>query len=264
VRDLVIKYGRRTVLEDINFTVRRGEVFVILGGSGSGKSTLLRNLVGLMRPASGTILIDGQDFTRMNEKARMGIRRRMGMCFQDAALFGSLSLADNVALPLREHTRLEESTIDIMTRIKLELVGLGGAGDLLPSQLSGGMRKRAGIARAMAMDPEFIFYDEPSAGLDPIVAAGLDQLIRQLQHTFNLTSVVVTHEMASVELIADRLCMLKEGRVAALGTLEEVKQSGHPFVEQFFERRPERLDADREAYIRTITGAGPEGGAGSD
>ena len=183
VEDLVVRYGDRTVLDGLTFNVRQGEVFVILGGSGSGKTTLLKNLVGLMRPASGRILIMGEDFTAMTEDKRIELRKKMGMSFQSSALLESLSLADNVALPLREHTALEESTIDIMTKIKLELVGLGGFEEYLPSELSGGMKKRAGIARAMAMDPEFIFYDEPSAGLDPIVAAGIDELIRKLQET---------------------------------------------------------------------------------
>jgi phospholipid/cholesterol/gamma-HCH transport system ATP-binding protein len=158
-----------------------------------------------------------------------------------------------VALPLREHTRLEESTIEIMTRIKLELVGLGGFGDYMPSELSGGMKKRAGLARAMAMDPEIIFYDEPSAGLDPIVAAGLDMLIRKMQHTFNLTSVVVTHEMESVKLIADRVCMLQAGRVVGMGDLESLRALDHPFVKQFFARKPDEEGGDESAYLRSLT-----------
>jgi ABC-type transporter Mla maintaining outer membrane lipid asymmetry ATPase subunit MlaF len=169
VQDLVVRYGRTTVLEGVSFTVRRGEIFVILGGSGSGKTTLLRTLVGLIRPASGRIVMMGRDMTAMDESERSALRTRIGMCFQGSALLNSISVADNVALPLREHTRLEESTMKIMVSIKLGLVGLAGAEDKLPSELSGGMRKRAGIARAMAMDPEIIFYDEPSAGLDPIV-----------------------------------------------------------------------------------------------
>jgi phospholipid/cholesterol/gamma-HCH transport system ATP-binding protein len=253
VRNLVVKYGPKTVLKDISFDIHRGEVFVILGGSGCGKSTLLRNLVGLMRPYSGTIHINEQDFTAMSDEQRVELRRNMGMCFQGSALFNSMTVGDNVALPLREHTRLEESTIEIMTRIKLELVGLGGASDLMPSQLSGGMKKRAGLARAMAMDPEMIFYDEPSAGLDPIVAAGLDSLIRKLQSTFGLTSVVVTHEMSSVEIIADRVCLLYNGEVIGLGTLEEVKQVDHPFAQQFFERKPEDEQGDSQAYIQSLT-----------
>jgi phospholipid/cholesterol/gamma-HCH transport system ATP-binding protein len=254
VQDLVVKYGTRTVLDGINFTVRRGETFVILGGSGCGKSTLLRNLVGLMRPHSGRILYNGADYTAMSDDARVAISKRIGMCFQGAALFNSMTVGDNVALPLREHTRLEESTIGIMTRIKLELVGLGHAVDLMPAQLSGGMKKRAALARAMAMDPEVIFYDEPSAGLDPIVAAGIDTLIRKMQHTFNLTSVVVTHEMASVELIADTVCMLNEGRVVGIGPIKELKAMRDPFVQQFFERRPEdEQHGDQQDYIRSLT-----------
>jgi phospholipid/cholesterol/gamma-HCH transport system ATP-binding protein len=252
VRDLVVKYGDRTVLNGVSFDVKRGEVFVILGGSGSGKSTLLRNLVGLMRPSEGSIKIAGQDFTAMDDYARIAVRKKLGMCFQGSALFNSLTVGDNVAMPLLEHTRLDRSTIDIMTRIKLELVGLGGFENYLPSELSGGMKKRAGLARAMAMDPEIIFYDEPSAGLDPIVASGLDALIRKMQHTFNLTSVVVTHEMESVKLIADRVCMLHRGQVVGLGTLDEVQRIDHPFVRQFFAREPNEEGGDPEAYVSAL------------
>jgi len=254
VEDLVVRYSDRTVLDGVSFDVRQGEVFVILGGSGSGKTTLLKNLVGLMHPASGRILIKGEDFTAMTEDERIELRKKMGMSFQSSALLESLSLADNVALPLREHTALEESTIDIMTKIKLELVGLGGFEDYLPSELSGGMRKRAGIARAMAMDPEFIFYDEPSAGLDPIVAAGIDGLIRKLQETYKITSVVVTHEMESVKLIADTVCMLKGGKIVGIGTLDELEGSEHPYVQQFFARRPDDDESSDSAYARALTG----------
>jgi phospholipid/cholesterol/gamma-HCH transport system ATP-binding protein len=254
VHDLVVRYGDRTVLEGVNFKVKRGETFVILGGSGCGKSTLLRNLVGLMRPHSGRILINGRDFTAMPDEERVKVRKRMGMCFQGSALFNSITVADNVALPLREHTKLQESTIEIITKIKLELVGLSGCEHYLPAELSGGMKKRAGLARAMAMDPEIMFYDEPSAGLDPIVAAGLDALIRKMQNTFNLTSVVVTHELSSVNLIADTVCMLKEGRIVEQGSPEQLKSSQHPFVRQFFERRPQEEGRDNADYIRSLTG----------
>lgn len=254
VRDLVVRYGDRTVLDGINLDIRRGEVFVILGGSGCGKSTLLRNLVGLMRPYAGTIRFEGTDITKLNHHAQAEIRKKIGMCFQGSALFNSMTIGDNVALPLREHTNLPESTIDIMTKIKLELVGLGGFERYTPSELSGGMKKRAGLARAMAMDPKIIFYDEPSAGLDPIVGAGLDMLIRKMQSTFNLTSVVVTHEMESVKLIADRVCMLDRGRVLGIGTLDEVQQIDHPFVQQFFARRPDAEGGDDSAYLRALTG----------
>jgi phospholipid/cholesterol/gamma-HCH transport system ATP-binding protein len=253
VEDLVVAYGDTVVLDGVSFDVADGEIFVILGGSGSGKTTLLRTLVGLKEPRSGRILIHGEDFTAMTANEREDLRRSMGMCFQSAALLGSLTLSDNVALPLREHTRLEESTIEIMTQIKLELVGLGGAGDLMPSELSGGMRKRAGIARAMAMDPELLFYDEPSAGLDPIVAAGIDELIRTMQSTFNLTSVVVTHEMESVRLIADTVCVLHKGQVAGIGTFDELEASDHPYIRQFFDRRPETPETSNSAYTRSLT-----------
>lgn len=255
VRDLVARYGDRTVLDGVSFKVRRGEIFVILGGSGCGKSTLLRNLVGLMRPYSGQILFNGRDFTAMGNEERTEARKRMGMCFQGSALFGSMSVGDNVALPLREHTRLEESTIEIMTKIKLELVGLGGFSDFMPSELSGGMKKRAGLARAMAMDPEIIFYDEPSAGLDPIVAAGLDGLIRKMQQTFNLTSVVVTHEMESVRQIADTVCMLEKGRVVGIGALDDLQASDDEYIQQFFARRAmDESQMDAAEYLRSLTG----------
>jgi phospholipid/cholesterol/gamma-HCH transport system ATP-binding protein len=254
VRDLVVRYGERSVLDGVSFDVRRGEIFVILGGSGSGKTTLIRNLVGLMRPQSGQILIKGEDFTAMSEDERIEMRRKIGMCFQGSALFNSMTLGDNVALPLREHTDLEESTIEIMTKIKLELVGLGGFETYMPAELSGGMKKRAGIARAMAMDPEIIFYDEPSAGLDPIVAAGIDELIREMQQTFNLSTVVVTHEMESVKVIADKVCVLEGGRVAGIGTFDEIRRSEHPYIQQFLARRPSEEATGDSAYARSLTG----------
>jgi phospholipid/cholesterol/gamma-HCH transport system ATP-binding protein len=254
VENLVVSYGERTVLDGVSFTVKRGEIFVILGGSGSGKTTLIRNLVGLMRPDSGCILVNGEDFTAMSEEDRIELRKNIGMCFQASALFNSMTVGDNVALPLREHTDLEESTIEIMTKIKLELVGLGGFEGYLPAELSGGMKKRAGIARAMAMDPEFMFYDEPSSGLDPIVAVGIDELIRRLQQTFDLTSVVVTHEMESVRLIADTVCVLHNGRIAGIGSLDELERSDHPYIQQFFARRPDAEDSGDSEYTRSLTG----------
>jgi phospholipid/cholesterol/gamma-HCH transport system ATP-binding protein len=253
VKDLVVKYGERTVLTGVNLDVRRGETIVVLGGSGSGKSTLLRNMVGLMRPYSGSILLEGKDITHATPEEQVETRKKIGMCFQGSALFGSMSVGENVALPLLEHTDLERSTIDIMVKIKLDLVGLSGFEDYMPAELSGGMRKRAGLARAMAMDPEIIFYDEPSAGLDPIVAAGLDALINKLKHTFNLTSVVVTHELPSVELIADRVCMLHKGKVVGLGTLAEVKNMDSPFIQQFFAREPDDEEGEREEFLKSLT-----------
>ena len=191
----------------------------------------------------------------MTDEERIEVRKRMGMCFQGSALFNSMTVGDNVALPLREHTKLDPSTIDIMTKIKLQLVGLGGFEGFMPAELSGGMKKRAGLARAMAMDPDIIFYDEPSAGLDPIVGAGLDMLIRKMQSTFNLTSVVVTHEMESVKLIADRIVMLDKGKVIGLGTLDDIQKIDHPFIEQFFARRPDAEGEDTAKYLQSLTGA---------
>ncbi len=249
VENLVVQYGDRRVLDNISFKVKKGEIFVILGGSGCGKSTLLRTLVGLIRPHSGRILMFGKDVTQMNTREQIELRKKIGMCFQNSALFNSMTVGENVALPLKEHTRLADSTIEIMTQIKLDLVGLSGCAHLYPSQLSGGMRKRAGIARAMALDPEIIFYDEPSSGLDPIVAAGLDHLIRKMQNTFNLTSVVVTHDMESVQIIADRVCLLHQGKIVAIGDLKELELNSNPYLRQFFTRTPNPEESKSASVI---------------
>lgn len=239
VKNLTVEYDNKLVLDNISFEVKKGEIFVILGRSGCGKSTLLRTLVGLLTPTSGKIFMFGKDILTLSPKEQIEIRRKIGMCFQNSALFNSMTVGENVALPIREHTKLAESTIEIMARIKLDLVGLSGCYDLYPSQLSGGMKKRAGIARAMALDPEIIFYDEPSSGLDPIVSAGLDQLIRKMQSTFGLTSVVVTHDLESVKIIADRICVLHNGKILTIGTIKELEQSDEPYIQQFFNRTPD-------------------------
>jgi phospholipid/cholesterol/gamma-HCH transport system ATP-binding protein len=239
LRDLHVSYGEREILHGINFDVVRGETLVILGGSGSGKSTLLRTLVGLEKPSAGQIWIKGQDLARATAAEMDEIRTKIGMSFQGGALFGSLTVGENVALPLREHTALEDSTIEIMVRIKLEQVGLDGFEYYSPSELSGGMKKRAAVARALAMDPEILFFDEPSAGLDPIIAAGIDQLILELKRAFRMTIIVVTHELASAFLIADRMLLIDKGRVVALGTVEEMRSSLQPRVRQFLDRVPE-------------------------
>src|ERR1700739_229120 len=215
VVNLRVSYGERELLQGITFDVRRGETMVILGGSGSGKSTLLRTLVGLEKPSSGEVWIRGQNFSAISEAERDEIRKHLGMSFQGGALFGSMTVGENVALPLEEHTKLEPSTVEIMVRLKLDQVGLSGFEDFLPSQLSGGMKKRAAVARALAMDPEILFFDEPSAGLDPIIAAGIDQLILKLKKAFRMTIVVVTHELASAYLIADRMILLDKGVIVA-------------------------------------------------
>src|SRR5664279_1945816 len=213
IKDLRVSYGDREILHGITFDVKRGETMVILGGSGSGKSTLLRTLVGLERPSSGEVWIGGVNTANISDREMNAIRKRMGMSFQGSALFGSMTVGENVALPLREHTDLEDSTIEIMVRIKLGQVGLGNFEDFMPSELSGGMKKRAAVARALAMDPEILFFDEPSAGLDPIIAAGLDELILNLKKAYGITMVVVTHELASAFLIADRMILIDRGHI---------------------------------------------------
>src|SRR4051794_20793120 len=239
IANLRVSYGEREILHGITFDVRKGETLVILGGSGSGKSTLLRTLVGLQKPTSGEVWIAGVNTTHISEREMDAIRMKMGMSFQGSALFGSMTVGENVALPLREHTRLEESTIEIMVRIKLGQVGLSKFQDYMPSELSGGMKKRAAVARALAMDPEILFFDEPSAGLDPIIAAGLDQLILNLKKAYSITIIVVTHELASAFRIADRLVVIDRGQILTVATVEELRSSTHPRVRQFLDRIPE-------------------------
>ena len=239
VRDLVVEYDGRRVLDGVNLDIEAGEVTVLLGGSGSGKSTLLRQILGLERPKSGSILIKGVDITRCSPTELTSIRSSIGVAFQSAALFNSLSVGENVALTLREHTRLAPSTIDLVVWMKLAVVGLAEFGELHPKELSGGMKKRAAVARALAMDPELLMLDEPSAGLDPIVAAELDELILFLKDTFQITALVVTHELASAFRIADRIAMLSNGRFIAVGTKDEIRASQHPRVKQFLNRVPD-------------------------
>lgn len=254
VEDLVVAFDNRVVLNGVNIDIRRGETTVILGGSGCGKSTLLRHIIGLRKPESGRIIVKGQDIILLNDDELSKLLRKVGVVFQSSALFNSISVGDNVALPLREHTKLEESTIQIMTKIKLDMVGLAGFESFMPSELSGGMKKRAAFARAISMDPEILFCDEPSAGLDPIVAAGLDQLILKLKKALKMTIVVVTHEMASMYTIADRVIMLHGGEVIFSGTQEEFKASDHPRVKQFIDRRPEEYSKEEIGrYARALT-----------
>jgi phospholipid/cholesterol/gamma-HCH transport system ATP-binding protein len=253
LRDLRVSYSGREILHGITFDVQRGETLVILGGSGSGKSTLLRTLVGLEKPSSGEVWIRGKNFTSISEEERDEIRKHLGMSFQGGALFGSMTVGENVALPLQEHTKLEPSTVEIMVRLKLDQVGLSGFESFLPSQLSGGMKKRAAVARALAMDPEILFFDEPSAGLDPIIAAGIDQLILELKKAFHMTIIVVTHELASAFLIADRMVLINKGDLIAMGTVQEMQNSRHPRVRQFLDRVPEPAVAQELDYLQMLT-----------
>ncbi|OHE54773.1 MAG: ABC transporter ATP-binding protein [Thermodesulfovibrio sp. RBG_19FT_COMBO_42_12] len=251
---LVTHYGDREILKNISISIPRGMTTVILGGSGCGKSTLLKHLIGLLKPTKGKILTDGKDITLMKEEELNEVRKKMGVLFQGAALLNSMTLSDNVALPMREHTKLKESTMQIMVRMKLDLVDLSGFEDFYPSQLSGGMKKRAGLARAMALDPEFLFFDEPSAGLDPVTAAGLDELILRLKDVFKMTIIVVTHELPSVFTIADYVIMLDAGEVIFSGTLDELRASDNPRIRMFLERKPEKEKYSPEDYFRIIAG----------
>ena len=239
VRDLTIGYGDRRVLEGINFEVRRGEVFAILGVSGSGKSTLLKHLIGLYQPMRGDVLISGASIVHAEGDERLRILRKFGVLYQSGALFGSLTTVENVRLPLDEFTDLSEAAKDLIALSKLRLVGLESAATKLPADLSGGMQKRAGIARAIVMDPCLLFLDEPSAGLDPITSAGLDALIRELARGLGITFVMVTHELASIYSVADRVVVLdpKARGIAAEGVPAWLRENAsQPWVRQFLKR----------------------------
>jgi phospholipid/cholesterol/gamma-HCH transport system ATP-binding protein len=238
VRDLVVEYDGRRVLDGLNLDIEPGQITVLLGGSGSGKSTLLRQILGLEHPKSGSTSIKGTDITSCSPADLKKLRRSVGVAFQSAALFNSLSLKENVALTLREHTALAPSIIDLIVWMKLAVVGLADFGKLHPQELSGGMKKRAAVARALALDPEILVLDEPSAGLDPIVAAELDELIVFLKETFQITALVVTHEMHSAFRIADQIAMLFDGKLLAVGTKDEIRANQNPRVRQFLNRVP--------------------------
>ncbi len=253
VESLVSHYGERQILSGMTFDVRQGEIFVIMGGSGSGKSTLFRHLLGLKKPTSGQVQVFGKDIARIKRRELFTLRREMGVAFQGGALLGSLSVADNVALPLRELTKLDEATIEIMVRMKLELMSLSHAEHLMPSELSGGMTKRAGLARAVIMDPKLLFFDEPSAGLDPVVSAELDNLILKLRDALGMTIVVVTHELESARKIADRISVLDNGVVAAIGTVAEVSASDNERVQDLLNRRPRQREHDSADYLERLT-----------
>ena len=247
VRDLVVEYDGRRILNGLNLDIEHGETMVLLGGSGSGKSTLLRQIIGLERPKSGSVTVKGTDITCCSDGELKRVRRSIGVAFQSAALFNSLTVEDNIALLLREHTSLAPSIVDLVVWLKLAAVGLADFAKLYPQELSGGMRKRAAVARATALDPEILVFDEPSAGLDPIVAAELDEVILVLKRAFQMTVIVVTHELVSAFRIADRIAMLHQGTFLAVGTREEIRSSKDPRIRQFMERVP-----DETEHIRTM------------
>lgn len=240
IENLSAGYGHTPIIEHISFEVYKGEVFVIIGGSGCGKSTLLKHMIGLLPPISGNILIQGENLCLATGSDRNRILRKIGVAFQSGALFGSMTVLENVILPLKEFTRLPDAMMQDIAWLKLKLVGLEKSGFLMPSELSGGMKKRAALARAMALDPAIIFLDEPSAGLDPVTSAGLDDLVNDLSSSLGITFVLVTHELASIDAVADRIIMLEKSvkGIIAQGTAEELKAiSDNPFVYNFFNRK---------------------------
>ncbi|WP_193366940.1 ABC transporter ATP-binding protein [Pelagibius marinus] len=260
IQGLQAHYGARQVLHDIELTVAPGEIMVIMGGSGSGKSTLLRHLVGLMRPTAGSVELLGVDITRAPALEMQRLRRRIGVAFQGGALFSSMNVLDNIMLPLREHTQLDRQTMEIMARLKLEVVNLAGAEDLMPAELSGGMVKRAAVARAIVMDPALLFFDEPSAGLDPAVSSALDDLILKLREAMNMSIVVVTHELESAFKIADRITVLDQGRILTVDDVAGIRRSDNARIQNLLNRRAENAEVDAETYLRRLTGeAAPAG-----
>jgi phospholipid/cholesterol/gamma-HCH transport system ATP-binding protein len=233
VSNLVRTFGNRTVIDNLSFTIQRGETMVIMGGSGCGKSTLLRHIIGVMKPTAGSVKIFGEEITTMNDRQIEDVRRRFGMLFQSGALLASLTVGENVALPLLQHTNMSVDEIEDTVTRKLQMVGLSGFNDLKPAEISGGMRKRVGLARALALDPELLFSDEPTSGLDPIMTAVVDKLTLELTRAEGMTAVVVTHDMTSAFRIATRMIMLGRGRILAQGTPDEIRTHPDPEVQQF-------------------------------
>lgn len=254
VRDLVVDYGPRRILDGVSLDVPSGKIMVIMGGSGTGKSTLLRCMLALKKPTSGSITMLGTDLIHATRKQIYALRKQTGVAFQGGALFSSMSVAENIQLALREHTQLDENTIQIMTRMKLDMVNMLPHEHLMPSELSGGMTKRTALARALIMDPKLLFFDEPSAGLDPVTSAELDDLILMLRNTLQMTIVVVTHELESAFKIADYITVLGTGKVLESGTPQQIRCSQKPEIQALLNRTPRENILDSDAYLRALTG----------
>lgn len=254
VNDLYTHYGDRQILDNVSLNIKQGEIMVIMGGSGSGKTTLMRTLLGLIKPTSGTLRVMDKDINRLSTRQLYQLRQQFGVSFQGGALFSSMSVRDNIQLPLCEHTQLDQQTMDIMCRLKLEVVNLSGFEDLMPSELSGGMLKRVALARAIIMDPKLLFFDEPSAGLDPVVSAELDELIVRLKNAMKMTIVVVTHELESAFRIADRITVIDHGAILITGTVTEVKNCDNERVQDLLNRRVRTDHIEPEEYLRRLTG----------
>jgi phospholipid/cholesterol/gamma-HCH transport system ATP-binding protein len=255
VRNLTRRFGNRTILDHVSFKVRRGETLVIMGGSGCGKSTLLRHLVGLMKPDEGEILILGQEISQMNDEQLNLVRTKMGLLFQSGALFNSLTVGENIAMPILESSYVNPAIADLVVKMKLELVGLTGFENLKPAQLSGGMKKRVGLARALSTDPQLLFCDEPTAGLDPVMTAVIDTLVSDLTEKLGITAVVVTHDMTSAFRIASRMIMLYQGRIIAEGTPEEIRNNPDPILKQFINGEadgPIPLRLSKDDYLKRL------------
>lgn len=255
IRGLTKSFGERIVLNGIDLEIPEGKITVIMGGSGGGKSTLLRHLIGLTKPDEGLISIDNDNIVNLSSTQMNEVRRKFGMLFQGSALFNSMTVFENVALPLQEHTDLSDEIIKIIVKVKLELVGLTGFEDFMPFEISGGMKKRVALARAIALDPKIVFYDEPGAGLDPITASMIDQLILDLSQKLKITSVVVTHEMQSAFKIADQIVMLHKGKVLEVGSPDKIRNSQNPYVQQFINGEHEGaipFKQTSEAYLKGL------------